>query len=511
MIRQKFIDSDLRYYRRLLLATLGALHLLSLSSALAAEAGTVQPSAPVSAEYSSGWEQQRRSDTASQLRQRQIERLDAWLNAGQARYESKQLEDMELWRAYSTFSMVDEPALEAVFDEWVSRRPGSYAARVARGSYFMGAGWRSRGNEYASQTPPHRFARMQAYFGKARADFEAALKLTAKPTTALAALINIDGTEGDRARRETLLAEALRIDPGAQSPRYEHIGYLVPKWGGSYAEMEGFVEASRGRLDAKHLGALAGMIPADQANEMELAANRDPKADPKWVERALTLVDQAVALGPGHAAFHGQRAGLLAKIGRKTEALESFGRALELSDAPGHTLQRGMLFAETGRQAEAVADFQYAAELGDRYAQQRLGWGYRMGDYGLRKNPAEALKWFRRVAEWGDNYAQHMVGDLLHEGAAGKPDSAEAAKWYRLAAEDGYAPAQGNLGALYWNGIGVAQDRWAAMRWWSKAAAQGDANAQRNIDHLLNPLDKAWLWAVSLWEKLSPILWRLLA
>ncbi len=479
--------------RHLWFAGLCAFSFLALP-AFAAEVGAAQPLAPVTTEYAGGWNQQRRADTASQLRQRQTDRLDDWLNAGQARYESGQLEDMELWRAYSVFWLVDEPALEAVFDEWVSRRPGSYAARMARGSYLMGAGWRARGSEYTAQTPPHRFARMQSYFGKARADFEASLKLTRKPTTALAALIDIAGTEGDRARREAYFTEALRIDRHAQSPRYEHIGYLLPKWGGSYAGMERFVEASRGDLDAKHLGALAGMIPADQANELELAANRDPKANPKWVESALALVDQAIALGPGHAAFHSQQASLLARLGRKAEALEALGRALELSDAPGHYLRRGMVLAETGRHAEAVADLQNAAELGDRYAQQRLGWGYRMGDYGLRKNPAEALKWFRRVAEWGDNYAQHMVGDLLHEGAGGKPDSAEAAKWYRLAAEDGYAPAQGNLGALYWNGIGVVQDRWTAMRWWGKAAAQGDANAQRNIDHLLNPFQKAWVW-----------------
>lgn len=198
MIRRIHFDSGFRFCRRLILATLGALHLLLLPAASAAEAGAAQPSSPVSAEYSGGWEQQRRADTASQLRQRQVERLDAWLNAGQARYESKQLEDMELWRAYSTFSTVDEPTLEAVFDEWVLRHPGSYAARVARGSYFMGAGWRSRGSAYAPQTPPHRFARMQSYFGKARTDFKAALKLTRKPTTALAALININGTEGDQ-------------------------------------------------------------------------------------------------------------------------------------------------------------------------------------------------------------------------------------------------------------------------------------------------------------------------
>lgn len=448
-------------------------------------------------ENSNGWQQQRRAETASHLREGQIERLDAWLNAGQTHYERGQLDDIELWRAFSPFWMADEPALEIIFNEWVSRHPGSYAARVARGSYLMGAGWRSRGDEYAWQTRPHRFGQMQSYFSKARADFEAAIKLTPKPTTAWAALIDIAGTEGNRARREALLVEALRIDPGAQSPRYEHMGYLLPKWGGSYAEMEAFVAASRGNLNEKHLGALAGMVPADQANELELAANRDPSADPKWIENALALVERAIALGPGGATFHSQQASLLAKLGRSAEALEAFRRALELSDAPVHYLKRGMLLAEMNRPMDAVADLYQAASLGDRHAQQRLGWGYRMGEYGLDKNPAEALKWFRRVAEWGDNYAQYMVGDLLREGADGKPDSAEAAKWYRLAAEDGYALAQGNLGALYWNGSGVAQDRWAAMRWWGKAAAQGDANAKRNISHLLNPLEQAWVWLLT--------------
>jgi len=288
-----------------------AASLLLSSAAHAAEGGTAPGPPPAATEIAEGWQQQRRADTATLLRQRQTERLDDWLNAGQAQYERGQLEDMELWRVYSVFWMLDEPALEAIFDEWVSRRPVSYAARVARGAYFMGAGWRSRGSEYAAQTPPHCFARMQAFFGKARADLTAAQKLAGKPTTALAALIDIAGTEGDRAQRETLLAEALRFDRNAQSPRYEHIGYLLPKWGGSYAEMERFAEASRGDLGEKHAGVLAGMIPSDQANDLELAANRNPKTDPKWVETALALVERAIAQGPSHAAYHSQKAGLL--------------------------------------------------------------------------------------------------------------------------------------------------------------------------------------------------------
>jgi tetratricopeptide (TPR) repeat protein len=84
------------------------------------------------------------------------------------------------------------------------------------------------------------------------------------------------------------------------------------------------------------------------------------------VEAALSCFDRAIALEPGFAGFHFNRANTLAeRLDRPLEALEGFTKAIALQ--PDHAeaiFNRGNLLGKTlGRFAEALVDFERALRL----------------------------------------------------------------------------------------------------------------------------------------------------
>ena len=57
-----------------------------------------------------------------------------------------------------------------------------------------------------------------------------------------------------------------------------------------------------------------------------------------------------------------------------------------------------------------VASFKAKAEAGDAHAMGRLGFSYRDGTRGLRKDPVEAFKWFKKAADLRDPPAATSCG-----------------------------------------------------------------------------------------------------
>ncbi|HYE99791.1 MAG TPA: tetratricopeptide repeat protein, partial [Planctomycetota bacterium] len=88
-------------------------------------------------------------------------------------------------------------------------------------------------------------------------------------------------------------------------------------------------------------------------------------------DRAIRLLDRAAELDPSRADILELRAGALADLGRREEAIESLSRALErhrgrlsmTSDLAALHLRRGVLLADLGRMPEAEIDFGHALRL----------------------------------------------------------------------------------------------------------------------------------------------------
>ena len=87
----------------------------------------------------------------------------------------------------------------------------------------------------------------------------------------------------------------------------------------------------------------------DRADEARLLAERGSSS------RALDRIDQAIAIEPYEAQFHGLKGDLLRRAGRYQEASTQYDRALRLDNSyHGYYFGKGVALAHLGRYADAV-------------------------------------------------------------------------------------------------------------------------------------------------------------
>ena len=80
--------------------------------------------------------------------------------------------------------------------------------------------------------------------------------------------------------------------------------------------------------------------------------------------RAIAQIDQAIAIEPNEARFHGLKGDLLRTVGQHQRALAQYGRALRLDDGyHGYYLGSGLASARLGRHADAVRYLQESNRL----------------------------------------------------------------------------------------------------------------------------------------------------
>lgn len=239
--------------------------------------------------------------------------LDAYarLVAGDFRHE------WDLLEAYEAVRLLD-PSLESRLNEWIAQRSRSAPARLARAAYFMEYAWEARGSGWAKNTKTSQFEEMKRYVQRARADIDSALQLDPRSMIAYDLLMEQARTQGDQAASWRYLEQALQVFPYSFALRVQHMLVLLPRWGGSYLEMDRF------------------------ASEAQTLADRNPR---------LRLL----------CGFQ------LWDFGRvdeskddTTDAIRQYTRALLYGDYPRFLVERGELYASMDRYREAVADFDRA-------------------------------------------------------------------------------------------------------------------------------------------------------
>jgi len=209
--------------------------------------------------------------------------------------------EYRLFDAYAAFG-VALPVLEPRLNEWVSQRPTSAAALIARGTFYSASGWNARGAKIALHTSRDQFARMNSFFRRAASDLNAGLRLSPNSIVAYRELISNNFGESDPDTSRELLDKALKIQPLSFRLRATYMHNLLPRWGGSYEEMERF------------------------AQESAPYAARNPRI------RALQgFVDW-------------DRGRVLESDGQKAEAIEAYGRALRYGNFWQFRYERGELY-----------------------------------------------------------------------------------------------------------------------------------------------------------------------
>lgn len=274
------------------------------------------------------------------LRQGAFDRLDVRLKQFHAAYEAGRLSDRTIFKAYATFESAD-PKLAPLLDAWVKKWPESYTARMARGIYYQHLGTLSRGLRWAEDTPKQRVAAMKTHYGRAKADFRAALKANPTLGVAHAALVVMAMIEGKRPEADRIVRAGRDADPRSFTIRHREILTHLPWWRGeSYwgQLMRGYdrlVYALRAAPEQ------AELRPA--AREVIAAATRDAKANP--------------GLAPLKGGGDYIIAATLSRHGYRPKADRYFNRALKFGDYWWYLLAKGENQFKMKRYRAAVKTF----------------------------------------------------------------------------------------------------------------------------------------------------------
>jgi len=83
------------------------------------------------------------------------------------------------------------------------------------------------------------------YFARANRELRKSLPLTSKPYLSIFHMLSIAQWMGKRSDAEILLAVANKMYPSNAMSRCRFVKILLPRWGGSYAEVDAFVAHTR--------------------------------------------------------------------------------------------------------------------------------------------------------------------------------------------------------------------------------------------------------------------------
>jgi hypothetical protein len=330
--------------------------------------------------------------------------LDQHLNALQAQYESGAATEDQLYTGFRQL-YEDQAGNERYFNDWVDAYPNSYAAHLARGTYYYRMAWFIRGSEYLGQIPSSRIERMSEYLGRAQPDLLASLKLTGKPYLSALYMLNVTHLEGAKSEHLHWYQEGMRIDPTNTKLRLRYMETLRPRWGGSYEEMQGFLEETRRQTsDAKLLARLEIAIHNDEAEDaMQADEDHGTKGNSRAVfdewKKVIDLSETAGDEPSDEALASYMRAASDLQLKSDVDRAVSLMAKKNIND--GWSLERiAWALMQQHRDAEALPALQKAAELKQPWSQFVLGKTIYDGcpELNIKRDAKAGLVWIQRAA-----------------------------------------------------------------------------------------------------------------
>ena len=212
-----------------------------------------------------------------------------------------------------------DPALQEKLDAWVAASPNSFAAYFARGTYLAEVGFISRGAKWSKDTPKEDFAAMRKAFAPAQDDLARALSMRPKLVAAKRLQIKIDRNDFSERGPAAIVDEATKICPGCFQVRVAYLFSATPRWGGSFAEMQSYVNGVSIAANPR-LRLLAGYLDYDRAHTA---------AESKDYAGALATIEKACALGDG-ADFFELRGNIHGWMHDWTAAKQDYDRAIAI-------------------------------------------------------------------------------------------------------------------------------------------------------------------------------------
>ncbi len=184
------------------------------------------------------------TDVLQELRAKNYQQIEDSIRNSEARLLAGDLGEYDALELLKPLYQ-HEDVLTAELNDWTSRRPRSYVAYLARGTYRRKLGENRRGEDYVQQIPPANLLFMQQQFELAKKDLRKAQQLSPRSYLATLNLMNIAMYEDDDGAARTLLRAANELYKNNLLVRARYLVHLQPRWGGSFARMDAFIEESR--------------------------------------------------------------------------------------------------------------------------------------------------------------------------------------------------------------------------------------------------------------------------
>ncbi len=272
----------------------------------------------------------------------------------QRAYEQDFREESNIFRAYDVFAKA-VPLYESLLNEWVVEYPTVSSPYVARAEYYCQCAFSARGTAWAKNTSENQFAGMDRFFALAMEDIKKALGIDPKIDVCYGMLINIGMATGNDALKLNSLKESLKNNPYGYEVRSIYLFSLTPRWGGSYNQMQEFVDdAERFASENPDLKKLKAIILADKAS-MLLYQNQ--------YDEAIQLYTEALRISE-KAGYYARRGDCYYNQAQYKKALADYDHALSLDPInPNYLREKSAVFYQQNRLADAQELIEQAEKL----------------------------------------------------------------------------------------------------------------------------------------------------
>lgn len=345
------------------------------------------------------------------LSEKRFKELDKKMNALQQEYERGNRTSAEVLAGFRPF-YDPSPSMTSLHDEWVKGFSSSYAAYLARAVHYKYVGRALRGGRWISETPEKQIKEMEQYLTMAMQDLKQSEQLTKKPLASYLHMMDIGMYLGGSKFNREMLEKGWALEPSNMILPRKFMYTLRPRWGGSFAAMDAFLDECKKRgTSAKDLRTLEAVILLEKG----WVSTRE-----KDYDIALGFYNRAVSLNPDDAEL---KESLWRRVDLNVQTLKKYAQAIPDLDrilamdpeSKRAYANRAYAYDHTKNFSKAFEDYKAAAELGDPWAQNRLGDMYWNG-IGAPVNKQEAVKWFRRAAANGSKEGEENLKAVLKHG-----------------------------------------------------------------------------------------------
>ena len=294
----------------------------------------------------------------------EFDELNKQLDDYQKSFEANYMNEYMVFDAFQSFGIL-LPAFESYLQDWIDYSPEDYQPYLARAFYYYEKGWQSRGFKWARATTEEQFAGMELYFSKAKADINKSLEINSRLMPAYYLLISIYSATGEDDEENKTIKKGIELFPYSYLVRKMAIHVKLPRWGGSYYEMELLAkDAEKYAVQNPELYSLYGFIYTDQADILE----RKNK-----LEKVADLYRKALNYGDNWEFYYDRASFYEFNMNDSIKALSDVNRAIFIRPTQDDAyLLRSKIFFYLGDYKKSLEDLYNAQSLnpGEEFIQR---------------------------------------------------------------------------------------------------------------------------------------------